>query len=261
MSKCNVIALVNRKGGVAKTTSTLNLGAAMARMGKKVLLVDYDDQCSLTRGLGLWDDVVEGGDIGEHLQRTLEGYNEDPFYGILTHKEGMDLLPGSKFLPEIEKAIFDSDMNPHVLGTYVSQIQERYDYILFDCPASFNALLGNVLVAADQVIIPTIPETLSAMGFDDMLDNIDMVREQFNPNLKIAGILITRANLRTTLTHNIQKMLKEAYPDIKIFDTSIPQATAVAKSPTFGESIFVFDKRCPAAAAYEKVASEVVQNG
>ena len=239
--KEKVIAIVNQKGGVAKTTTTLNLGAELAKAGNKVLLVDFDPQSSLTIALGQFDENIPS--IADLMQLEIEDRDLLNKEDIMINIYGMDLLPGSR---------------EQILKTVLAKYKKDYDYILIDCGPSLGMLTINALTAADSVIIPVEAEYLSAKGMELLLRSVAMTKRKLNPSLKIDGILITRVDKRNNLSGQIIKMVRDAYESLNIFDSQIPERIAVGKSLSKHELVAGFEKNSDAAIAYKKLAQEVL---
>ena len=199
MSKCKVIALANQKGGTAKTTTTLNLGIGLAHQGRKVLLVDADPQGDLTTALG-WT-------TADSLPITLETQmkkilQDEPFVyneGILHHKEGVDIIPTNIELSGMEISLVNAMSREQALKLYLADLKKDYDYILIDCMPSLEMLTINALAAADSVIVPVQAHYLPLKGMTQLMQTIGKVQRQLNPNLKIEGVLLTLADMRTKL--------------------------------------------------------------
>lgn len=255
-----IIAIVNQKGGVGKTTTTINLAAAMTQQGKRVCVIDLDQQCSLTMALGITPG--QQADIGEHLRRTIAGYNPSPFDGLLTHPEGFDIMTGSMFLtPDVNNEINSSELGVYALQTYLNELRPYYHYILIDCLPGRTEILYNALTAADELIIPVIPESISSMGLEAIFNTAAQIQTMYNPNLRIMGILVTMTEFRRTSARVIHKKLQEVYPGVPMFRTTIPRRSAVADSALMGKSILSYSKRHDAAKAYQNLAQEVMNNG
>ena len=262
MNHCKTIALVNQKGGVGKTTSTINLGVGLASQGNKVLLVDGDPQHSLTIGLG-----VTAPDNLEHTLNTamlaeIEGEPSQWETGIIHHREGVDLLPANDELAGIELRLFSAMSREQVLKSVLSHIKDRYDYILIDGMPSLGIVTVNVLVAADSVIIPSEPDFLSTKGMNLLLKTIGRVRRQINPRLKIDGIVVTKVDSRTNNAKNIIAALRTTLDgSIRVFDTEIPRSVRAAEASGEGKSIFAFDTKSRVAQAYTSLTKEVAELG
>lgn len=264
-----VIVIASAKGGVAKTTTTINLGDALARMGYKVLVVDADPQRgNLTRAMGishcdlnytLANIMTAAIDFPEELERILNG--------ALLHRASLDILPASKKLAGIANrlvvmrtSLYESDdlRMEHVLRTALQPLKERYDYIIIDCAPQADSLLINALTAADEVIIPVQAEYLAEEGIPDILETISAVRNSFNSDLAVAGILITLCHTTFNLCKNVQQTSLEAYgQEYHIFRQPITYSVRVAEHPVFGESIISYEPQNPAALAYQALAEEV----
>ena len=210
MTKCKVIALANQKGGTAKTTTTLNLGIGLAHQGRKVLLVDADPQGDLTTALG-WTDaddlpVTLATQMKKILQDEPFVYNE----GILHHEEGVDIIPTNIELSGMEISLVNAMSREQTLKLYLADLKKDYDYILIDCMPSLGMLTINALVAADSVIVPVQAHYLPLKGMTQLMKTIGKVQRQLNPNLKIDGVLLTLADMRTKLARTTETILANA---------------------------------------------------
>ena len=262
MNHCKTIALVNQKGGVGKTTSTINLGVGLASQGNKVLLVDGDPQHSLTIGLGITDPDNLEHTLNTAMLAEIEGETPKWEEGIIHHREGVDLLPANDELAGIELRLFSAMSREQVLKSVLSHVKDRYDYILIDGMPSLGIVTVNVLVAADSVIIPSEPDFLSTKGMNLLLKTIGRVRRQINPRLKIDGIVVTKVDSRTNNAKNIIASLRTTLDgSIRVFDTEIPRSVRAAEASGEGKSIFAFDPKGRVAQAYTNLTKEVAELG
>ena len=261
MAQCEIIAISNQKGGVGKTTTTFNLGAALASQGKKVLLIDADPQGNLTTYMGWTEDEIPV-NLNEVLLNTLSDKKTDFEKCIKHHNENLDLIPSDIQLSSIEMTLVGAMSREYTLRHSIQSIKDQYDYILIDTQPSLGMLPINALACADKVIIPVQPQYLATKGMTQLLSTIIKIRQQINPNLKIDGIVLTIVDKRANLTKDIYNQLQENYGSaVRIYDTQIPRAIKVAESTAHGKSIFTYDKSSKVAEAYSSLAKEVLIDG
>jgi len=261
-TKCKITAICNQKGGVTKTTTTANLGIGLAMQGKKVLLVDIDPQADLTASLGWRDTDSLPVTLATIMERAMNDEEVNPKTAILTHNEGVDLIPASIDLSSTEVSLVNAMSREYALKTCLEPLKKDYDYILIDCPPSLSMLTLNALVAADSVIIPVQAQYLPAKGMTQLMKTIMKVRKQVNPNLKVEGIVLTLADMRTNLARATVEALKEQYGSmLRIFKTHIPVAVKAAEISATGQSIYAYDKGSKVAQAYSEFTKEVLQDG
>lgn len=257
-----VIAIANQKGGVGKTSTTVNLGAGLVRQGFDVLLVDMDSQANLTMALGFQNPDEMQFTIANVLQKAVREETIRPEEGILTSAEGIDLMPSNVQLSGVELSLINEYGREAVLKQYIDAVRLNYDYILIDCAPSLSVLTINALVAADSVLIPTQPQYFSMAGIQMFYDTFCKVKRKMNPSLQIEGVLVTMMDNRPNFTKDLVAQLRESYGDtFKVFDTEIPTSIRMSESSARGRSIFAYDRKNKVAAAYEKLTREVIENG
>lgn len=259
---CRTIAVANQKGGTGKTATSLSLGVALARRGKRVLLVDTDPQGDLTKSLGWKDPDALEVTLANHLGAVIEGEGLEPREGILEHKEGIDLMPANVELAGMEMPILMAMSREQLVNVWVSPLKADYDFVIFDCAPTLGIIPVNAFVASDSVLIPVSTEYLPASAMTGFLKTIGRVRRQINPALSVEGILLTLSDSRNNLAREVESTVREQYGDTyRVFDAVIPRAVSAAESPAVGVSIFAYDGRGKVARAFERLAGEVVGRG
>ena len=261
MENCKVIAITNQKGGVGKTTTTVNLGVALARQGRRVLLLDADPQGSLSISLGIKqpdDDLAVS--LATIMQKVIEDTPIPADTAVHHHPEGVDFIPANIELSGIDVSLVNTMSREHVLKTHVNELRKHYDYILIDCMPSLGMIPINALVAADSVIIPSQPNFLSTKGLNLLMRSISRVKRQINPNLKIDGILLTMVDNRTNNAKSIISSLRATVgQNLRVFNSEIPYSVRAAECSNEGKSIFAHDKNGKVAQSYDALAQEVIQ--
>ena len=259
---CRTIAVANQKGGTGKTATTVSLGVALARLGKRVLLVDADPQGDLTKSLG-WktpDDLEVT--LANHLAAAIEGEGLSPRDGILAHAEGVDLMPSNIDLAGMEIPVLMAMSREQLMNIWLSPLKADYDFILIDCAPTLGIIPVNAFVAADSVLIPVSAEYLPASAMADLTKTIRRVRRQINHALYVEGILVTLYDCRNNLDRDTEQTIREDYGGkYRVFDAVVPRAVSAAESPAVGVSVFAHDADGKAARAYERLAEEVVGRG
>lgn len=260
---CRTIAVANQKGGTGKTATTMSLGVALARLGKRVLLVDTDPQGDLTKSLGWKDpDALESPTLANHLNAMVEGIALDPREGTLLHDEGIDLMPANIELAGMEMPILMAMSREQLVNMWMSPLKARYDFIIFDCAPTLGIIPVNAFVASDSVLVPVSAEYLPASAMTGLLKTVGRVRRQINPSLEVEGILVTLSDSRNNLAHEIEQTIRERYGSTyRVFDTVIPRAVSAAEAPAAGMSVFSYDGDGKVAHAFERLAEEVLDRG
>jgi len=254
-----MISLVNQKGGVGKTTTSINLSASLAYLGKKVLLLDLDPQGNTTTGIGM-----NKGDIDKTIYDVLIGKCSIKEAIIHTKYKRLDLLPATVNLSGLDNEFFEmSKDDPNFvkgaqLKNKIDEVRDNYDYIIVDCPPSLGIIIINALTASNSVIIPVQCEFLALEGIMQLISTIKKAQQTLNPSLDIEGVLLTmldsRANLGFEVVEEVRKYFKE-----RVYNTIIPRLVRLAECPSHGKPIIAYDPKCRATDAYLNLAKEVIE--
>ncbi|MBU0545810.1 AAA family ATPase [Patescibacteria group bacterium] len=248
----SIISVVNQKGGVGKTTTTVNLAAGLAELGKFVLLVDLDPQGNATSGLGLKHQELDKG-----LYHTLVGQHRLHDVVLNTGHAGLRVAPATPDLAGANVELVNMEGRENKLADVLSEVKHAYDFILIDCPPSLGILTLNGLVAADHILIPVQAEYYALEGLGQLLKTIDLVRENVKPNLNVLGAVLTMFDGRNRLSEEVLHELYKYFPN-NIFRSVIPRAVRLAEAPSFGKSIFAYEPHGKGARAYERLVKEVL---
>lgn len=247
-----VISVVNQKGGVGKTTTAVNLSAALSLMGKSVLLFDIDAQGNATTGLG-----VSKKDVKVNAYDVFIGTADAEKAVIHTEKCGLDLIPASIDLAGVDTELAYAQNRSYLLKAALENIRDKYDYIIIDSPPSLGSLTVNVLVASDAVIVPMQCEFYSMEGLVQLQDTIKQVKNRFNKDLETLGIVFTMNPLFSKTATSVIKEIRTHFGEL-VFKTVIPRTSKLNESPSFGEPIFTYAKGSKGAKAYNNFALEVL---
>ncbi|MGX7132084.1 MULTISPECIES: ParA family protein [Enterococcus] len=247
-----IISVANQKGGVGKTTTTVNLGACLAYAGKKILLVDIDAQGNATSGVGIRKpDVVK--DVYDVL------VNEEPIkHAILpSSRENLDIVPATIQLAGAEIELTSMMARESRLKTALEEVRDEYDFVFIDCPPSLGHLTINAFTASDSILIPVQCEYYALEGLSQLLNTVRLVQKHFNPTLKIEGVLLTMYDARTNLGAEVVEEVRRYFQE-KVYDTIIPRNVRLSEAPSHGLSIVDYDLRSKGAEVYQALAKEVL---
>ena len=250
-----VIAVANQKGGVGKTTTTINLSAALAEIGKKVLMIDLDPQGNASSGLGVNKDELE-----QSIYQLMIGTNSFDECVQKNVLENLDVLPANVNLAGVEIETLDMEDRNYILSKEIDKVKDRYDYILIDCPPSLNSLTINSMTTADSVLVPIQCEFYALEGLSQLIYTIDLVKDRLNPNLKMDGVVFTMYDARTNLSLQVIENVRENLNQ-KIYNTIIPRSVRLAEAPSYGLPINIYDRKSTGAKAYRALAEEIIEKG
>lgn len=249
-----VISLANQKGGVGKTTTTINLGACLAELGQRVLVIDIDPQGNTTSGLG-----IKKVDVAQDIYDVI--INEMPLPDAILHTKRplLDIVPATIQLAGAEIELTSMMARETRLKEAIQTVTDSYDYILVDCPPSLGQLSINAFTASNSIIIPVQSEYYALEGLSQLLNTIRLVQKHFNPDLKIEGVLLTMYDARTNLGNQVVNEVRNYFGD-HVYHTIIPRNTRLAEAPSYGLPIIDFDRKSRGATVYLQLAKEVMRN-
>ena len=249
-----ILSIVNQKGGVGKTTTTINLSACLFKMKRKVLLIDLDPQSNATRGSGL-----EAGSLKYNINDVLLDRANLEDVIVSSQYDGYDILPSTPDLTESEVSLVAREEREYILKNKLASVSESYDYILMDCPPSLNILTVNSLVSATGVVIPVQCEFFALQGLSELINTITQIQVTSNAKLKIEGIVRTMFDSRNNLSNDVSDQLKEYFPN-ELYKTKIPRNIRVAEAPSHGKSILEYDGLSKGSLSYYSLAGEIIKD-
>ncbi len=248
-----ILAVANRKGGVGKTTTTVNVATAMAAAGKKVLVIDLDPQGNASTSMG----VDKKGSMPSSYE-VLLGEKRLTDAVVWTEIPGFSIIPSSPDLAAAEIELVDMEKREFALKKALVKEAVNYDYILIDCPPSLSLVTINALVAADAVIVPLQCEFLALEGISDLIRNINVIKKNFNPSLTLHGVVLTMYDKRNNLTQMVEDDVRNFFGK-KVYNTVIPRNVRISEAPSHGKPVLLYDFKCPGSQAYIGLTKEVLK--
>ena len=247
-----IIAIANQKGGVGKTTTSINLSSCIAAKGKKVLVVDIDPQGNTTSGYG-----IEKNDLDNTIYELMLGDCSIEDCIIKDVIENISILPSNVNLAAAEIELIGVDKKEYILKNEIDWVKDRYDYIIIDCPPSLSLLTVNAMTTADSVLVPIQCEYYALEGLSQLIHTVNLVKERLNPNLEMAGVVFTMYDSRTNLSAQVVENVK-SHLNQKVYRTVIPRNIRLAEAPSYGQPINIYDPKSAGAESYLALAEEVI---
>ena len=248
-----IIAITNQKGGVGKTTTSINLSAALAAKGKKVLVIDTDPQGNTTSGYG-----IDKNELDYSVYDLMLGECSVHDCIIKNVVENVSLIPSNVDLSAIEIELIGTEQKEYILKKEIDYVKDLYDYVIIDCPPSLSMLTINSMTTANSVIVPIQCEYYALEGLSDLLHTINLVQERLNPDLNMEGVVFTMYDSRTNLSNQVVENVKE-YLGQNVYKTVIPRNVRLAEAPSYGQPINIYDPKSAGAEAYAMLADEVIK--
>ena len=247
-----IIAIANQKGGVGKTTTSINLSSCIAAKGKKVLVVDIDPQGNTTSGYG-----IEKNDLDNTIYELMLGDCSIEDCIIKDVIENISILPSNVNIAAAEIELIGVDKKEYILKNEIDWVKDRYDYIIIDCPPSLSLLTVNAMTTADSVLVPIQCEYYALEGLSQLIHTVNLVKERLNPNLEMEGVVFTMYDSRTNLSAQVVENVK-SHLNQKVYRTVIPRNIRLAEAPSYGQPINIYDPKSAGAESYLALAEEVI---
>ena len=254
-----IIAIANQKGGVGKTTTSINLAACLAEKGKKVLAIDLDPQGNMTSGLGVDKQSIDSSEDSKTIYEVMCGECNLGEAMIINVFDNLKLIPSSRNLAGAEIDFIEEENKQYVLKDIVRSVRKKFDFIIIDCPPALGLLTINAMTAADTVIVPIQCEFYALDGLSQLIYTIELIKKKLNKFLEIEGIVFTMYDTRNNLSEQVVQNVRDNLDEI-IYDTVVPRNVRLAEAPSFGLPINLYDSKSTGAEAYRKLADEVINN-